>query len=115
MSNSEWTVDTLKEHMDKQFELRDREVRTALASSDKRLDGMNEFRDTLTDQAATFTPRTETEQRYNQNAQRISVLENQVTAFIAAATGRQTGLADYIGWLVAAAAIAVAIATIVTQ
>jgi hypothetical protein len=115
VSKSEWTVETLRQHVEVQFDLRDREVRTALTAADKRLDGMNEFRDTLTDQAATFMPRTEAEQRYEQNARRISVLEQQVTAFISAASGRQTGLADYIGWLVAAAAIAVAIATLVTQ
>ena len=41
------------------FVARDRALSVALAAMDRRLDGMNEFRDALRDQAARFLPREE--------------------------------------------------------
>jgi hypothetical protein len=41
------------------FRSRDKEVASAYQSMEKRLDGMNEFRDTLKDQAAKFVTRAE--------------------------------------------------------
>jgi hypothetical protein len=54
---------TLKEYVLALLRERDEAVRTALASLDKLLDGMNEFRQTLTDQARGFMPRAEAELR----------------------------------------------------
>lgn len=44
----------MKSYVDALFAAQDRAVLAALASQDKRLDGMNEFRQTLTDQASHF-------------------------------------------------------------
>lgn len=54
---------TLKEYVEALLKKNDEAVRTALASLDKRLDGMNEFRATLADQARDFMPRSEAELR----------------------------------------------------
>jgi hypothetical protein len=50
---------SLKEYIDALFGERDRAVTAALAASDKRLDGMNEFRQTLKDQQGTYVTRAE--------------------------------------------------------
>jgi hypothetical protein len=68
---SEWTVDTLKAHIDSQikalsdivalaFQAGEKAILKAEAAADKRADGQNEFRQTLSDQAATLMPRAET-------------------------------------------------------
>ena len=44
---------------DEKFAARDRALSVALASMDRRLDGMNEFRDALRDQASRFLAREE--------------------------------------------------------
>ena len=59
MSPSEFV--TLKEYFDYKFETVVRATDIAYESMEKRLDGMNEFRDTLRDQAAKFVTRTELE------------------------------------------------------
>ena len=78
---SGWTTDTLKEYVDQRFRDGEKSVEAAVAASDKatsvamtaeqravakaeaasekRFESVNEFRQTLTDQAATFMPRSE--------------------------------------------------------
>jgi hypothetical protein len=62
---SGWTTETLKEHYDslqyerelryqQRFESQERALEEAKRSSEKRLDGMNEFRGALTDAQKTF-------------------------------------------------------------
>jgi archaellum component FlaC len=60
-NNSFQNAVSLKEYIDAQLESRDKAVISALASNEKRLDGMNEFRDALKDQAGRFITRTEYE------------------------------------------------------
>lgn len=105
---SGWTVDTLKEHIDIQLELRDRALMVALASADKRLDGMNEFRQTLSDQAALFMPRTEAEQRMEQTRERLTAVER----FVNQTTGRSSGRESSWGYIVGALGIFIAVASI---
>lgn len=50
----EWTVATLKEHVDTQIEALQRAVDKADAAYEKRMDTTNEWRAALTDQQATF-------------------------------------------------------------
>jgi hypothetical protein len=52
-------VDANRQHADAQFRNIQENITKATASLDKRLDGMNEFRDTLKDQAGTFITRGE--------------------------------------------------------
>ena len=57
-TNLELSV-SLRTYFDSKFEALDRANIVAYASMEKRLEGMNEFRDTLRDQAARFITRTE--------------------------------------------------------
>jgi hypothetical protein len=50
---------SVKDYIDSRLADRDRAVAAALASNDRRLDGMNEFRDTLKNQQGTFVTRVE--------------------------------------------------------
>lgn len=63
---------SLKEHIEALLREKDEAVKTALAALDRRLDGMNEFRQTLSDQTREFMPRTDAERR-------LKALEDLVT------------------------------------
>jgi hypothetical protein len=52
-------IDELKEYLDVKINASEKAKDTAYASMEKRLEGMNEFRDTLKDQAAKFVTRDE--------------------------------------------------------
>lgn len=80
-NESGWSVDTLKAHIDQRFVDNDKAIQAALVSqgkavsaaltaaekavakaefaTEKRFDSVNEFRQTLVDQTATFIPRAE--------------------------------------------------------
>lgn len=69
-SNEQYVTVTMKDYVDMKTELNKQHAETqfkniqdgiakATASMDKRLDGMNEFRDTLKDQAGTFITKSE--------------------------------------------------------
>ena len=49
----------LEDMVKRRFESQERAVSTALAANEKRLDGMNEFRNTLNDQSKTFVTKAE--------------------------------------------------------
>jgi hypothetical protein len=83
---TQWTVDTLKEHVDVITARQDKAVADALTAAkeavakaeiaaEKRFDAANEFRGQLSDQAATFMPRSEAEQIIEQLAQKVNALE----------------------------------------
>jgi hypothetical protein len=96
---NDWTVATLKEHHDakitaleKQLTLSINSVKdniaVALAASEKaigkaelaserRFEGVNEFRATLSDQAATFLPRAEYSVQHKSMADRLDAMEKQ--------------------------------------
>lgn len=57
----EWTVQTLKEYMDQRFISLQLAVTKAEEATEKRFEGVNEFRNTLADQQRTFIPRAEYE------------------------------------------------------
>jgi len=115
---SGWTVDTLKEHVDQRFRDQEKSVEAAVAASDKatsvamtaeqravakaeaasekRFESVNEFRQTLTDQAATFMPRKEAEQRAQANTDKIDTLTSRMDKLesrLAAQTAMLGGLA----------------------
>jgi len=52
-------IEALREYTDTRFKAQEDATERARASMEKRLDGMNEFRDTLKDQGATFITKTE--------------------------------------------------------
>jgi hypothetical protein len=70
MTEPGWTVETLKEHYDRVFAQQEKAVEAALAAAEKavskaedaaekRFESVNEFRQTLSDQTATFLTRKE--------------------------------------------------------
>lgn len=82
---SKWSTSQLKEFILGILAERDKATGIALAaqkeailkaenSVDKRLEGMNEFRKTLSDQAAHFIPREEALQRIDALSERVSAL-----------------------------------------
>lgn len=112
---SEKAIMEVDRRYEQRFVAQERATAIALAANEKRLDGMNEFRLTLSDQARQFLPRIEGEQRIDQAVSRVERLEKQVSEYIAGATGRSGGLSDYVGWLFGAAGFVAAIAAIVTH
>ena len=52
-------IDALREYTDTRFTAQEEATERARASMEKRLDGMNEFRNTLKDQGQTFITKTE--------------------------------------------------------
>ncbi len=114
-----WTLETLKEHYDSRFDAQEKAVMAALAAAEKavikaetaaerRFESVNEFRGQLTDQAATFMPRLEAEQRIGQLAEKVEgLIKANAATFTSMGTrldlaqGRSSGLAAGWGFLVA--------------
>ncbi len=105
MPKSKWTVDTLKAHIEALLAEKDKQIALALTSAEKavtkaeaaterRFESVNEFRQTLSDQAGTFISRAE----YDALKERIDRGE-----------GHSGGLSDGWKWLVGIAALAVPI------
>lgn len=106
MQMSEWTVDTLREHImgllaekDKQIAIAltsaEKAVTKAEAATEKRFDSVNEFRKTLSDQASSFVTRVE----YDTLKERIDRSE-----------GKSLGLSAGWGYLVGIVGIVIAVA-----
>lgn len=117
-----WTVDTLKEHVEALLREKDKAIAAALRAADeasakaerateKRFDAVNEFRQTLSDQAMTFMPRLEAEQRIQQNSEKIESINSRLDT----TTGRGIGLNAGWGYLVGAVGAAGAIAALLTR
>jgi len=124
---SEWTVDTLREHVFAMFGEKDRAVQAALASqkelatmalensnravakaetaTERRFEGVNEFRETLADQQRTLMPRAEAELQLNTMEKKSIEVEKRIAALEARGRGFFSGW----GWAVA---IVGAVATI---
>jgi hypothetical protein len=123
---SGWTFETLKEHLQalmaerdqrnqQRFDGQEKAVAAALqaaekavqkaeTAAEKRFDSVNEFRGQLTDQAATFMPRLEAEQRIGQQAERLAGLESRMER----QGGRQEGVGRFGGVLVSIASLLIA-------
>src|SRR6476469_4903990 len=95
---SGWTVDTLHLYLQRQIDdlralLDERAVSsekattTAMAAAEKRLEGVNEFRAQLTDQAATFVTHTEIDTKIAAMAERIAELRARVDKNEGTSTG----------------------------
>ena len=89
---------SLREYIDRIFRERDRALKTALSSLNRRLKSMNEFRQTLSDQAGTFVTKTE----FNALKERMDKQE-----------GRSSGFSAGWGYLIAAITVLIGVAGIV--
>jgi len=80
VGKSEWTVETLRQHTDQRFDdmarllderftSQTKAIDKALDAVERRFEGVNEFRQTLTDQAATFVRQDVAEARFAQVAE----------------------------------------------
>lgn len=134
----EWTVATLHAHMSMLFDERDKRyaqrftdletaLRAALAASEKaigkaeianenRFRGVNEFRQTLSDQAAQFMTRTEAIALTERNTERIrdqGVRHQELADRFNRSEGRGTGITAGWGYLVGAVSLIAIIVGIV--
>lgn len=97
---SEWTVDTVNEHLkamigeadrrnEQRFAAQEKAVAAALQAAkeavakaeiaaEKRFDSVNEFRAQLSDQAGTFMPRREAEQRADALAEKLNEVSSRI-------------------------------------
>jgi len=94
VAKNEWTVKTLKAYVDMRINAADRAVVTALKTaekatrkaekaSNKRFTAVNEFRQSLSDQTATFIPRIEAEQQIKALSDRVTAAQRfTVTIFV---------------------------------
>lgn len=123
---SGWTFETLKEHLQalmaerdhrnqQRFDGQEKAVAAALqaakeavekaeTAANKRFDSANEFRQQLNDQAATFMPRLEAEQRIGQQAERLAGIESRMER----QGGRQEGAGRFGGTMVSIASLLIA-------
>lgn len=103
----EWTVTTLKElleqriadlatRLDERHSADQDAIGKADRASEKRFDGVNEFRSALADQQATFLTRTEYEAKHEALASRIDAVERAIDQ----AAGRNAGVRLSAGALV---------------
>jgi len=83
----------------------DKAIAKAELATEKRFEGVNEFRAQLSDQSATFMPRLEAEQRMARNTDDIAALASRIDR----TEGRSGGLSAGYGYLIAAIAAATAI------
>jgi len=136
--SSEWTVQTLHEHLQllaeaadlryqQRFADQEKAVNAALTAAkeavakaevaaEKRFDAVNEFRAQLADQASTFMPRLESEQRQSQIEERVAAMESRfgeslalVNSRLDLSAGKSRGMDASWGYLVAVVAVAISV------
>ncbi len=130
---SGWTIDSLHQHLarmsderdrryEQRFDAQQRATEMALSAtkeavlkaehaSDKRFDGVNEFRAQLSDQAAMLMPRMEADQRLAALTERVSDLTTVVTKI----QGRSSGIEGAWGYLLGAVGLAAAVISMVVR
>jgi len=74
----QWTIGTLKEYVDLRFTSVQEAVTKAEAATEKRFEGVNEFRSTLADQQRTFVPRSEYEAGHVELSDRVDELRTRL-------------------------------------
>jgi hypothetical protein len=79
---SDWTPHTLFIHFTQRFEDNDTKVKAALDANEKRLDGLNEVRQTLQDRDQTFLPRAEFEVAHQALIERIEAKSQRAWATV---------------------------------
>jgi len=91
------------------FNASSRAIEKAEIANEKRLDGMNEFRSTLSDQARDLMPRAETEALVHAIEEKLVLLTKQMDRM----AGERGGTAQTIGFSVGAVGVLIALAAIV--
>jgi hypothetical protein len=100
-----WNVTSLKEFVDQRFTDQDKAVQAALLAAEKavikaenaaneRFRSVNEFRTTLSDQTATFIPRTEADQRFVSLTDKITDLADRINTSEGSTTSQRDNKND---------------------
>lgn len=89
----------------------DRAVSKAEIATEKRFEGVNEFRKTLSDQQVTFMPRAEIQILHDSLSEKIAKVDNRVSLI----EGNKTGLSQGWGWAVGVLGIIIAVVTILLR
>lgn len=128
---SGFTIDTLHAHImafmderekryEQRFRAQEEADRKLEATTSARFSSVNEFRAALTDQTATFMPRSEAEQRAKQTEERQALFEQRasetfgrITSRLDLTAGRSSGFDKGWGYLVGALGTILAIIAIV--
>src|SRR3990167_3802837 len=103
---SGWTIETLKEHFDKQFDNSAESVKAALAaakeavlkaeaSSEARFSSVNEFRNTLSDQQRNLIPRQEAEIKFEGFTKQLDLIISRLDK----TEGKGGGVTQALGWI----------------
>lgn len=105
-----WALDNNREvNIQENFRLHDEALKTALAALDKRLEGMNEFRQSLNDQNQLFLTRNE----FDTNHQSLIDKIDAVTIRVAAMEGQSKGNNQAWGYIVGFVGLVIGIATVI--
>ena len=102
---NEWTVATLKEHFDAMLVALDLRLQQRFEAGERRLDGMNEFRESLDDAQKTYITRLEAMAAIGRNEADIKAVTDRVNV----SSGRGSGFKDMWGVITGAVAIAIAL------
>lgn len=116
---NEWTTEHLKEHLESMMASRDKAVDTALiaaekavaaalaaakeavakaeTASEKRFESVNEFRKTLSDQTASFIPRSEVAIMQAATNEKVATLDIRFTSFEQRTKGHADGYGVFVG------------------
>lgn len=99
---------SLRDHIDKQFELRDRATDLAGEDLDRRLDQMNELREQISQERGHFVTVELYEQRYGEMEKRFTDLGDRV----AITEGKAIGMSTIFGWILAGLSVLIALAAL---
>jgi hypothetical protein len=107
---------TLKEHLETRLDALDKSIAVATQALEKRLSGMNEFRDTLRDQAARFVTRDEVTAQIARmsdlaSAERAAMRDQikLLQTFVDKSEGKASLISVYIGYVIGIAGIVIAL------
>ena len=109
---SDWTLETLKEHLevqladlrrsaDERHEANTVALNAALQASDARFAGVNEFRATLADQATQFITRSEAIAAIDRNTERVEEIRARVDLMAGNSLGLNAGWRYLLGLIAA--------------
>lgn len=104
-----WNITSLKEYFEEKFRASEKAILTALSASDKRLDGMNEFRASLKDQASNFVMKAEYTANINSLNNQIQILNSRMDK----RDGEKTGGTELWGYLIGIGGMILAILTFI--
>ncbi len=118
-SHSQAEMVTLRDHLETRLQALELATTVASTSMDKRLDAMNEFRDTLKDQATRFATVQDVDLKLNRTADvlaaRMAVLERaerELATFRDQMQGKANAGTVYLAWILSAIGIILSVASL---